>query len=150
MSSLASAILDNAPPGTGPEAGQAIETADVVIVDDDEVLVELLLHALKNRGYRCYSLQDGQAAIDALSGASPSMKARVVLLDVGLPSVDGLSVLRTLARNGVAQRTRVIMLTARSAEAEVLTALELGAFDHVAKPFSLSVLMQRVQRAMEA
>ena len=78
------------------------------------------------------------------------MKARVVLLDVGLPSVDGLSVLRTLAPNGVAQRTRVIMLTARSAEAEVLTALELGAFDHVAKPFSLSVLMQRVQCALEA
>ena len=71
-------------------------------------------------------------------------------MDVGLPSVDGLSVFRALARNGVAQRTRVIMLTARSAEAEVLTALKLGAFDHVAKPFSLSVLMQRVQRALDA
>ena len=149
MLSVASAILDNAPPGTGPEPGQEIETADVMIVDDDEVLVELLRHALENRGYRCHSLQDGQAAIDALSGASPSMKARVVLLDVGLPGVDGLSVLRTLARTGVTQHTRVIMLTARSAEAEVLTALELGAFDHVAKPFSLSVLMQRVQRALE-
>ena len=150
MPSLAPEIHENAPPGTRPGPGRTIESADVVIVDDDGVLTELLIHALESRGYRCHALQDGQAAIDALSGASPSIKARVVLLDLGLPSVDGLSVLRTLARNGVAQRSRVIMLTARSAEAEVLTDLELGAFDHVAKPFSLSVLMQRVQRALEA
>lgn len=80
---------------------------------------------------------------------SPSIRARVVLLDVRLPSVDGLSVLRNLAQNGVAQRTRFIMLTARSAETEVLTALKLGAFDHVAKPFSLPVLLQRIHRALE-
>ena len=132
-----------------PEPSHTPETADVLIVDDDEVLTELLVHALENRGYSCRSIQDGQAAVDALSGFSPSIKAKVVLLDVGLPSVDGLSVLRILAKDKLAEQTRLIMLTARSGESEVLTALELGAFDHVAKPFSLPVLMQKVQRALD-
>jgi len=70
------------------------------------------------------------------------------VLDVDLPGLDGLSVLRRLARDDVLADTRVIMLTARSGEAEVLEALELGAFDHVAKPFSVPVLMQRIRRAL--
>ncbi len=133
-----------------PEPSHTPETADVVIVDDDEVLTELLLHALENRGYRCRSIQDGQVALDALSGLSPRIKAKVILLDVGLPSVDGLSVLRNLAKDKLTEQTRLIMLTARSGESDVLSALELGAFDHVAKPFSLPVLMQKVQRALDA
>lgn len=71
-----------------------------------------------------------------------------MLLDVDLPGLDGLSVLRRLARDDVLSRTRVIMLTARAGEAEVVEALELGAFDHVAKPFSVPVLMQRVRCAL--
>ena len=62
--------------------------------------------------------------------------------------MDGLSLLRKLARDGVTRRTRVLMLTARSAESEVVKALELGAFDHVPKPFSVSELIHRVRRAL--
>jgi DNA-binding response OmpR family regulator len=72
----------------------------------------------------------------------------LIVLDVDLPGLDGLSVLRRLAQDGVLNRTRVIVLTARAGEREVLEALELGAYDHVAKPFSVPVLMQRVRRAM--
>lgn len=59
-----------------------------------------------------------------------------------------LSILRRLAEDDVLGRTRVILLTARAGEQEVVGALELGAFDYVAKPFSLPVLMQRVRSAM--
>jgi DNA-binding response OmpR family regulator len=52
-------------------------------------------------------------------------------------------------QDGVLWRTRVIMLTFRSAESEVVEALELGAFDHVAKPFSLPVLLQRIRRTLQ-
>jgi DNA-binding response OmpR family regulator len=73
----------------------------------------------------------------------------VIVLDWDLPGLDGLRVLRSLADDGVLQRSRVIMLTARVSEQEVLLALNAGAVDHVSKPFSVPVLMQRVRRAME-
>ncbi len=125
------------------------QSADVVLIDDDEPLAGLILYTLQTRGYRTQWLRDGEAAATALTGKSPRLRARVILLDVGLPGLDGFSLLGQLAREGVLRRTRVIVLTVRSVEAEVLKTLELGAFDHVAKPFSMPILMQRIRRSME-
>lgn len=128
-----------------------VETlVDVAIVDDDSVLVGLLEHALQTRGYRTMSIGDGVSAINLLAGVPAKVRARVIILDVGLPGHDGFTVLRALARDGVTRQSRVVMLTARTLETEVLQALELGAFDHIVKPFSVPVLMQRVRRAMDA
>ena len=76
------------------------------------------------------------------------MRAGLILLDWDLPARDGLTVLRGLAADGTLAASRVVMLTARASQREILTALELGASDHVAKPFSLAVLMQRVDRVL--
>lgn len=122
--------------------------ADVVIVEDDEALAELLEHALTLRGYSSRHLASGQDAARQLTGVPPALQARVVLLDVDLPVLNGFGVLRQMAAAGTLSATRVIMLTARAGEREVLDALELGAFDHVAKPFSVPVLMQRISRAL--
>jgi diguanylate cyclase (GGDEF)-like protein len=121
---------------------------DVLLVEDDEVLASLLIQALHTRGLRSRHVADGQTALDLLIGPD-RLRARVVLLDVDLPGVNGLDVLGQLSRERVVERSRVIMLTARSGESEVLTALRQGAFDHVAKPFSVPVLMQRIRRALE-
>lgn len=137
------------PAGWQPGQNALIEKVDVVLVDDDETLSSLLLHTLENRGYSTRWLQDGLDAVEALGGQNPTLKAKLVLLDVDLPGMDGLGVLRRLAREGVTQRTRIIMLTLRATEEEVLASLELGAFDHVGKPFSVPVLMQRIKRAIE-
>jgi DNA-binding response OmpR family regulator len=136
------------PSGRIDEPQLVDHTVDVALVEDDAVLASLLLHALETRGYRAEWYQDGEAAARALAGPASRVQAQVVLLDVGLPSLDGFDVLRRLVDGGVTQQTRVIMLTAHAAEHEVLTALELGAFDHVAKPFSTPVLLQRMRRAM--
>ena len=122
---------------------------DVVVVEDDPALADVLIGSLETRGYRTRWIDDGAEAVAALAGATPSVCADLVLLDVDLPGVDGLSVLRRLAQSDVLGDTSVIMLTARSAETEVLEALQLGASDHVAKPFSVPVLMQRVRRALQ-
>jgi Response regulator containing a CheY-like receiver domain and a GGDEF domain len=132
----------------GEKAPRAFD-ADVVLVDDDEILTELLRHSLVARGYSVRILTDGSAALDQLTGATPKLHARVIILDVGLPEHDGLAVLRALARDGITRRTRVIMLTARSLESEVVQALDLGAHDHVGKPFSVAVLMHRVVKALD-
>jgi diguanylate cyclase (GGDEF)-like protein len=132
------------------DSGTDIEAAqpDIVVVDDDDVLADLLIDSLQTRGYRVQRFADGQEAADALSGASPAVAPSLILLDVDLPGLDGLAVLRQLARDEVLERTRVIMLTAHSGEAEVVEALELGACDHVSKPFSIPILIQRIRRAL--
>jgi diguanylate cyclase (GGDEF)-like protein len=135
------------PAGRGPESGPA--SVDVAIVEDDVVLGRLLEHALQTRGYRTRWITDGVAAAAELGTAEPRLLAPVLLLDRNLPGLDGLRVLQTLGDRGVLERMQVIMLTARGSEHEVLEALEAGAIDHVTKPFSLPVLMQRVRRAME-
>jgi diguanylate cyclase (GGDEF)-like protein len=135
---------------TSDPSGQlATDRVEVLIVEDDEPVAALLQHALKTRGHSVMWIADGKEALDALIGTPPKVTANVLLLDVGLPGLDGLSILRNLSREGMLKRTRVIMLTSRSEESEVLKALELGAFDHVAKPFSLPILMHRVRRALE-
>jgi diguanylate cyclase (GGDEF)-like protein len=131
-------------------AEQAKDAAvlDVLVVDDDEAVGRVLLHTLQTRGYRAGWLRNGTDALEKIQAGS--VKPRVLLLDVSLPGIDGFSLLKQVTSDGSVSSMRVIMLTARSGEAEVLKALEWGAFDHVSKPFSLPVLIQRVRRALEA
>ena len=120
------------------------------MVEHDSALASQLIQSLETRGHRTRRLEDGKEAVAALAGASPDISADLIVLDVDLPDLDGLSVLRRLAHDGVLTRTRVIMLTAWARDSEVLEALDLGAFDHVAKPVSVPVLMQRVRRALRS
>ncbi|CCG02699.1 response regulator [Blastococcus saxobsidens] len=122
-----------------------VAMVDVALVEDDEVIAALILHSLATRGYSTCWLRDGDEAAASLTGP---LSPRLVLLDWDLPGRNGLAVLAAMAEAGVLERTRTIMLTGRSTEEETLEALELGAIDHVAKPFSLPVLMQRVRRAL--
>lgn len=135
------------PAGQQPEIIAEDTSVDIMLVEDDDIVAELLTHAFSSGGYRILRVRDGQAAVDLLTGAS-ARTARLVLLDISLPGLDGFTVLEHLRRNGVLPATRVIVLTARSSESEILRALHAGAIDHVAKPFSLPVLMQRVRRAL--
>jgi CheY-like chemotaxis protein/HPt (histidine-containing phosphotransfer) domain-containing protein len=168
LAELLRAIVDQGPPTDGRLAADAggtrrVETqepaaarreergqtiVDVLMVDDDMVLTELVRHALETRGYRVTVLDDGRVAVEALIGPL-ALRCRLLLLDVDLPGLDGLSVLRRLAAAGLVPATPVIMLTVRGSEAEILEALRLGAVDHVTKPFSLAILMQRIRVALE-
>lgn len=123
-------------------------SVDVAIVDDDPALVAVLEHALEARGYTHHHVGDGLEAAAAIAAARPEVVASVILLDWDLPGIDGLALLRRMEENGTLARTRVIMLTGRASEDEVLAALDAGAIDHVAKPFSTPVLMQRVRHAL--
>lgn len=118
---------------------------DIALIEDDPVLSDLLCHALTMQGYATHHFVDGESAVEQLAGRSPAMRARLILLDIDLPGRDGFSVLRDIARDGVLKHTYVVMLTARSSEREILAALEMGATEHVAKPFSLPVLLQRIR-----
>jgi len=109
-----------------------------LVVEDEAPLARGLCDALGFQGYACDVAEDGRKAYEA------AKKGRydVVLLDLMLPEVSGLDVLRRLRAEGVT--TPVIVLTAKGAEADRVKGLDLGADDYVAKPFALSELVARV------
>lgn len=128
--------------------GDDLPRNDIVVVEDDPAVSELLVHALGTRGYEVVVLEDGEEARGRLAAETADLFPRVILLDVELPALNGLDLLRQLKRHGVLERTRVVMLTGRAGEEEVIEALRLGASDHVAKPFSIPELLERVRGAV--
>ena len=130
-------------------AGPMTRRVDVVIVDDDRTLVALLQHAMETRNMSVATFADGERAAEALTGNVPEVRGSVILLDVDLPTLNGLEVLRRLKAVEVTRVSSVIMLTGRAGEREVLTALELGAVDHITKPFSVPVLMHKVRTILK-
>ncbi|HEY0483363.1 MAG TPA: response regulator transcription factor [Kofleriaceae bacterium] len=114
----------------------------VLLIDDDARLAELLDGNLRPQGVALVHAGGGQAGLAALSGGGFD----AVLLDVMMPGLDGLAVLRTLRDAG--HRVPVIMLTARGDEADRVVGLELGADDYVAKPFSPRELLARLRAVL--
>jgi diguanylate cyclase (GGDEF)-like protein len=129
--------------------GAMTRRVDVVIVDDDRTLVGLLQHAMETRNLSVATFADGERAAEALTGNVPEVRGSIILLDVDLPALNGLDVLRRLKAVEVTRVSNVIMLTGRTGEREVLAALELGAIDHIAKPFSVPVLMHKVRTLLK-
>ncbi len=111
----------------------------VLLIDDDARLAELLAGYLEQNGVTLAHARDGQAGLRALGAGAFD----AVLLDVMMPGLDGLEVLRRI-RAGAGGRVPVIMLTARGDEADRVVGLELGADDYVAKPFSSRELLARL------
>lgn len=127
-----------------PELGQP----DVVIVEDDASLAVPLVEHLEARGYRVRWMSDGESAAQSLLGPAPAVSPPVILLDLELPLLDGMSLLEKMQGEGRLGTSRVIILSSRSAPTDVVRAQELGAFDYVTKPFALPLLTSRIRRAI--
>jgi len=113
----------------------------VLLVEDDHDIAEPLAQALQREGYDVVTAGDGEVALSALVDAPPDL----LILDIGLPGIDGLQVCRRVRE--LRPLVPILMLTARDGELETIAGLDAGADDYVAKPFGLSVLLARV-RAM--
>jgi DNA-binding response OmpR family regulator len=110
----------------------------IVVAEDDAAIRELLVHHLSREGFRCTETSDGPSTLRAVRGG-----ADLMILDIGLPVVDGFDIVRTLRREGRA--LPVVMVTARGDELDRVVGLELGADDYVTKPFSPRELIARVR-----
>jgi two-component system, OmpR family, response regulator len=111
----------------------------VLLIDDDARLAELLVGYLTPQGVTLVHAGGGQAGLGQLAGGSFD----AVLLDVMMPGMDGLAVLRKVREAG--HRIPILMLTARGDEADRVVGLELGADDYIAKPFSPRELLARLR-----
>ena len=113
----------------------------ILVVDDEPQIVRLVRDYLEHGGFKVVTAADGPSALRTVSTVRPDL----VILDLGLPGVDGLDVTRSLRRNG---EVPIIMLTARTDESDKLVGLELGADDYVTKPFSPKELVARVRSVL--
>jgi two-component system response regulator MprA len=109
------------------------------VVDDDRSVRDALRRALTLAGYEVEGVEDGKQALTRLSTSAPD----AVVLDIGLPEVDGLEVARRLREAG--DRTPILMLTARDAVSDRIDGLDAGADDYLVKPFDLGELKARIR-----
>jgi two-component system response regulator MprA len=113
--------------------------ARIVVVDDDEALRNAVRRALRLEGYEVDLAGDGEKGLALLAGLS----ADLVVLDVLMPVLDGITVCRRLRESG--DKTPILMLTARDAVSDRVVGLEAGADDYMTKPFALEELLARVR-----
>lgn len=115
----------------------------VLVVDDEPTIAEVVARYLERAGYRTRVAADGPAAIEAAARQRPDL----VVLDLMLPGIDGLEVMRRL-RDQDRERIAVILLTAKGEESDRIVGLRLGADDYVVKPFSPAELVARVDAVL--
>ena len=111
----------------------------VLVVDDDRALRDVLRRALTLAGYDVRLAESGASALAEVAGSAPD----AVVLDVGLPDIDGLEVCRLLRREG--NRIPVLMLTARATVSDRIDGLDAGADDYLVKPFDVDELKARLR-----
>jgi DNA-binding response OmpR family regulator len=124
-----------------PVAENASRT--VLVVDDEPTIVEIVGRYMERAGYETYEAGDGPEALRLAAAHRPDL----VVLDVMLPGIDGIEVMRQL-QEGDGKRVAVILLTARGEEADRLVGLRNGADDYVVKPFSPAELVARVDAVL--
>lgn len=114
----------------------------VLVVEDDEDISALLYYNLKNEGYNVLKAYDGEEAIRAIDTSS---HLSLVLLDMMLPKIDGSDVLKHIRYEKGLKDLPVIIVSAKTDESDVVTALELGADDYLCKPFSSKIMLVKVK-----
>jgi DNA-binding response OmpR family regulator len=120
------------------------QQVDVAIVEDEDAAAELMDLGLSERGYSCWRFSNGAGAVAKLVGSSPGVHARVILLDLTLPAVDGIELLTLLARDGILQTTRVVVVSGDDDPALIARCSAIGAAEYLIKPVPIERLVATV------
>jgi len=116
----------------------------ILIIEDDEDIRELLVYNLEKNGYEAEAVESGETGLASAIRRKPDL----ILLDLMLPGMDGLSVCRQLKAGKATLDVPIIIISAKGEETDIITGLELGADDYLAKPFSPNLLLSRVRAVL--
>lgn len=127
------------------QKGEKTMSKKTILTIDDEIhILELLRYNLESAGYNVIQAESGEEGLDIIENRNID----AVLLDLMLPVIDGLEVLRRIRTNPETKKIPVIMLTAKSEEFDKVLGLEMGADDYIAKPFSIRELQARLKAVL--
>jgi DNA-binding response OmpR family regulator len=118
--------------------------AKVLVVEDEETLSRNLADKLRGEGFTVFTAADGEDGLEKIREEHPDL----IVLDIMLPKLDGLSLCRIVRRDAATAHIPIIMLTARGTEVDKIVGLESGADDYVVKPFGLGEFLARVRAVM--
>lgn len=118
--------------------------ASILVVDDEEDILELVRHNLTREGYQITCADSGERALEILNQSMPDL----MLLDLMLPGIDGLDICRRLKGSSATAALPIILITAKTEDADIVAGLECGADDYVTKPFSPRVLLARIKAVL--
>jgi two-component system alkaline phosphatase synthesis response regulator PhoP len=113
----------------------------ILVVEDEEDVLELLRFNLTREGFSVSTATRGEDGLKAVAQKRPD----IIVLDLMLPGLGGLEVCRQLKRDPKTSGIPIVMVTAKSEEADIVVGLEVGADDYVTKPFSIKVLISRLR-----
>ena len=116
----------------------------ILVVEDEEDIRELVSYTLLKEGYQVASVASGEEALSVAEAKPPDL----IVLDLMLPGLDGLTVCQRLRANPKTAGTAIVMLTARGEEADIVGGLNMGADDYITKPFSRNVLLARIRAVL--
>ncbi len=116
----------------------------ILVVDDEEDILELVRFNLAREGYPIICTTSGEESLKIAQKEHPDL----IVLDLMLPGIDGLDVAKALKNDPKTRDIPIVMLTAKGEEADIVTGLELGADDYIAKPFSPRILVARVRAVL--
>ena len=116
----------------------------ILVVEDEADILEVVRFNLHKEGYRVVCAKTGEEGLDSARRMHPDL----VVLDIMLPGIDGIDVCKVIRNNNETREIPVVMLTAKSDEADIVTGLEVGADDYVVKPFSPRVLSARIKSVL--
>lgn len=112
----------------------------IYVVEDDTSILKLIEYSLRSKGYEVHCFENGKDFFDKLSEKKPD----IVLLDIMLPDIDGTEILTKLKEKEDTENIWVMMITAKTSEYDIISALDGGADDYIKKPFSVMELLSRV------
>ena len=122
-----------------------LDSKNILVVEDDLDIRELISFNLQNEGHQVFEAKDGEAGIDKAREKLPDL----ILLDLMLPGIQGLDVCRVIKSDQETKETPIIMVTALGQEEDIVKGLETGADDYITKPFSIKVLIARVNAVLK-
>jgi len=123
--------------------GAVTEGASILVIEDDRKILRVFLTSLEAEGYRVVDASTGQRAMEEIRNRNPD----IILLDLGLPDVDGLDLVPEIRAHSIAP---IIVVSAREQDADKVKALDAGANDYLTKPFSVPELLARVRVALRS
>ena len=113
----------------------------ILVVDDEESIMELLVYNLQKEGYNTIEARDGLTAVDMAMNEKPDL----ILLDVMLPKMDGISVCKRIRYALNISNIPILMISAKDTESDKIVGLEIGADDYITKPFRIREVMARIK-----
>ncbi len=125
------------------------EPVDVILIEDDHPLGSVLVDALEGQGLNTVWFQNAQEAREAMLSDAPYLTCKVMLIDKGLGTDDGLALIRELKDAGRMGATYIVTCSARMSDAEVQMGFDLGTSDHISKPFSVPAVLRVIARGLE-